>query len=76
MSHRNSESDAYYKICNDIRKIIGTNDKPNPPKLDAFGKPWIPNSNSYVSSAVSSNFSAASYYGCCGAYTCSVVPTA
>ena len=76
MSHRNSEADAYYKLSNDIRKIIGTNDKPKPPKLDVFGKPLNSNSNSYVSSAGSSNFSAGSYYGCCGAYTCSVVPTA
>lgn len=78
MSHNKSEIEAYYKFCNDISKIIGTNDKPKPtpPKLDAFGNPQNPNSNSYVSSAVSSNFSAASYYGCCGSYSSSAVPNA
>ena len=80
MPHQD-EKDAYYKLSNDIKKIIGTDDKPKPPKFDAFGNPWNSNGNlngnSYVSSAVSSNFSAASYYGCCGSgYTWSVVPTA
>lgn len=80
MSNQN-EKDAYYKLSNDIKKIIGTSDKPTLPKLDAFGNPWNSNGNSngnsYVSSAGSSNFSAAPYYGCCGSgYAWSLVPTA
>jgi hypothetical protein len=82
MSHRKSETDAYYKFCNDISKIIGTNDKPKPkpklqpPKLDAFGNPLNQNSKSYVSSAGCNNFSAGSYSGSCGSYSSSAVPNA
>jgi hypothetical protein len=79
MAHQN-EKDAYYKFFNDLSKIIGTNDKPKPPKFDAFGNPWNStgnsNGNSYVSSAGCNNFSAAFYVGCCGSYSCSVVPNA
>jgi hypothetical protein len=73
-----NEKDAYQKLSDDIRKIIGTSDKPKPkpPKFDAFGNPWNSSDNSYVSSAGFNNFSAASYVGCCGSYTCSVVPSA
>lgn len=83
MANQN-EKDAYYKLFNDINKIIGTNDKPKPPKFDAFGNPWNSTGNSNgslsssscVSIAGCNNFSAAAYVGCCGPYTCSVVPMA
>ena len=82
MSHQKNETNAYYKFCNDISKIIGTNDKPTPkpklqpPKLDDFGNPLNPNSNSYVSSTGCNNFSAGSYSGSCGSYSSSAVPNA
>ena len=74
-----TEKEAYQKLSDDLRKIIGTSDKPKPkpPKFDAFGNPWNPtNDIPYVSIAGCNNFSAAAYIGCCGTYSCSPVPNA